>query len=1130
MSKYYSYASMLAACGISVFTNAADKPNIIYILADDLGYNEVGCYGQQKIKTPHIDQIAAEGIKFTQHYSGQAVCAPSRCAFLTGLHMGHAYVRENKEVSTFTATEPAGATLRGEGQIPLPSGTVTISKILQENSYHTACIGKWGLGMHNTEGSPHNHGFDYYYGYLCQRHAHNYYPSHMWKTNYVTGEIEQEMLYEEGNGNDNISDHGEYYANDLMSTDALRYLDERNRPENKDKPFFLYLAYPVPHVSLQVPGSDGSQEVPDPDPFEYDFSYYNSLGWEDPPHSGSNVYGGYTSQYRPRAAYAAMISRMDRDIGRIMQKLKDHGIDDNTLVIFTSDNGATYTGGVDAEFFNSVGNLRGLKGGLFEGGIRIPMVARWPGKIVQNITSDHISAFWDMMPTFCDIIGVDTPEVTDGVSLLPTLLGESTQTPHDYLYWESVVGSGRQALRKGDWKAIRYDAKLNPDSTVQLYNLNSDLEESTDVATQFPEKAAELAQLMQEARVESEVDSFKFIKSYEIPTTQQGFETSASVIVTPVAEKYEIKSLDAAGMAVKQLDSPISEDTYLYFTVTKGSGIGYTSANAFLVMADKFNSTSMSSAGLYFGQKKLSISNGLSDSGITSKKTIIDSVSGELELEVFCDFTNRKFHVTLGADTLSKDMPVDLMQINYLGYSTDDAITTFSPIRRDEFGRVISCNGTSSYVEAVSFKGIDGNNPRSIEAWIKTTVAGKELVSWGKNSPGEKWVFYLNGSSGTLRVENNGASIVATTPVNDGEWHHVVCTFEGTNINETKFYVDGVVDSIASALSKTVLTNTAEGINLCISKGLQNRYWDGLIDEVRVWDVALTPAQVSALYYGEIYENNNEVLRSADSFRIDNLLWTNLKLYYNFNGMGSVVTDRSSNGNDGRMNVCERLDIDSFEKLGFFNTEISLSIFNHDGVSDLIWIVNDESNIDSYRIEEKKNGQWVEIETVYAENLGEYSITVSNPDENEIRIVAVKDGAEMAFIPLTIDRTVQITVTNGWNLIALPVQSDDFSPLLTKTNGPLWGWDSTRGCYHIITAPVEDQGFWCYSSNPEESMVNITGRQTEKPFPLIIGWNLAGPLNNPPPKRAIIFGWADGYSTPEELLDETKGYWYFLHE
>ena len=455
---------------------AAEKPpNIIYLLADDLGYAELGCYGQQWIKTPHIDQLAAEGMKFTQHYSGNAVCAPSRCCLMTGKHPGHAYIRNNGDPKHLQ-------NLKGKfgwefpGQNPIPDSELTIAEMLKQKGYATGAMGKWGLGHFGTSGDPNKQGFDLFYGFNCQRHAHNHYPRFLWHNN------KKEPLA----GNDRTL-NGETYSQDRFTEVALDFIRE-----NKNGPFFLYMPFAIPHLSIQVPEKSLAQ-------------YKGKIPEAEYRHRG------YLKHPFPRAGYAAMISHMDRDIGKIMTLVKQLGLDDNTLVIFSSDNGPTFNrlGGSDSDFFKSAGPFKGLKGSLYEGGIRVPMIARWPGKIRRGSTSDHISAFWDVMPTIAEVTGTKTPSSIDGISFAPTLLGQhEKQKRHEYLYWEFAGYGGQQVVRAGDWKAVRQNMLRRTNKTplrIELYNLKQDEGESNDVSAKNPKVVAKLREMMEPARSTSKL-------------------------------------------------------------------------------------------------------------------------------------------------------------------------------------------------------------------------------------------------------------------------------------------------------------------------------------------------------------------------------------------------------------------------------------------------------------------------------------------------------------------------------------------------------------------------------------------------------------------------------------------------
>ncbi|MFO0824524.1 MAG: arylsulfatase [Gemmataceae bacterium] len=435
---------------------AADEqrpPNIVFILADDLGTHELGCYGQKQIKTPNIDKLAENGMKFTHFYAGNAVCAPSRCALMTGKHMGHAAIRDNRQYK------------KGEeGQFPIRADDITVTELLKARGYATGAMGKWGLGNWDTAGSPMKHGFDLFFGYNCQAHAHTHYPKHI----YRNGErIELK---------DNDGKTGKQYTQDMFEAEALDFIEK-----NKAKPFFLYLPFTVPHVAVQVP-EDSLNE------------YKGKLG-DDPAYDGKK---GYQPHPAPHAGYAAMVTRMDRSVGRIIDKLKELKLDDNTLVIFTSDNGPTHNvGGADSTFFHSAGTLRGLKGSLYEGGINVPFIASWPGKIKPGTTVDARFYFPDVLPTFCDISGAKPTEGIDGVSIWPTLSGKGEQKQHDLLYWEFPSYGGQQAVIAGNWKAVRQGLGKGVVKT-ELYDLAKDPNETTDVADKNPEVLARLEKLMKE--------------------------------------------------------------------------------------------------------------------------------------------------------------------------------------------------------------------------------------------------------------------------------------------------------------------------------------------------------------------------------------------------------------------------------------------------------------------------------------------------------------------------------------------------------------------------------------------------------------------------------------------------------
>ena len=474
-------AFIVAACLVqavllavsSSYAADAEHPNIVLIMADDLGYGELGCYGQKKIKTPRLDQMAKEGLRFTQFYSGSPVCAPSRCVLMTGKHAGHAAIRDNRE-------RPP------EGQAPLPDEEVTIAELLKKQGYATGMIGKWGLGAHDTTGAPLKQGFDSFFGYICQAQAHNHYPGWLWKNEEKLDLKDEEATEKYGRPGTGtftaFEQFGTDYSGDLFEKQAIEFLQE-----HKDKPFFLYLPFTAPHLALQVP-DDSLREYEDK--------------WDDPAYDGKQ---GYLPHDTPRAAYAAMITRLDRSVGRILDELKSLELEENTLVIFTSDNGPAplNVGGSDSPFFESAGPLRGLKGSAYEGGIRVPCIARWPGKIADGGESKESLAFYDILPTFCELAGAMTPEKLDGISFLPALLGRGEQKQHDFLYWEFASYEGYQVVRMGEWKAIRSKLKKK-DAAIELYNLAEDVGEQKDVAADHPELVKKAEEIMAAQHAPSE--------------------------------------------------------------------------------------------------------------------------------------------------------------------------------------------------------------------------------------------------------------------------------------------------------------------------------------------------------------------------------------------------------------------------------------------------------------------------------------------------------------------------------------------------------------------------------------------------------------------------------------------------
>jgi arylsulfatase A-like enzyme len=438
--------AVLALGFASRLTAAERPPNIVLILADDLGYGDLGCYGQTKIKTPHLDKLAADGIRFTACYAGSTVCAPSRCALMTGSHTGHCRVR-------------------GNARVPLRPEDSCVAELLKKAGYATALVGKWGLGEDGSTGVPNRKGFDHFFGYLNQHHAHNSYPEWLWRNG------EKVMLPNVESKVENVAEKRVAYAPDLFLAEGLRFIED-----NRARPFFLYYATTVPHANNERTRAEkAGNEVPSDAP-------YSAEPWT-----------------QPEKDKAAMITRMDADIGKLLAKLTELDLDENTVVIFSSDNGPHREGGNDPEFFQSSGPFRGIKRSLTDGGIRVAGIVRWKGVTKPGTVSDHVWAFWDFLPTACELAGVKPPAGLDGISLVPTITGKGTQKEHDFLYWEFHEGGTKQAVRHKHWKAIR----PAPGTPLVLYDLKADVRETNDVAKQHPDVVKVIEEYLKTARTES---------------------------------------------------------------------------------------------------------------------------------------------------------------------------------------------------------------------------------------------------------------------------------------------------------------------------------------------------------------------------------------------------------------------------------------------------------------------------------------------------------------------------------------------------------------------------------------------------------------------------------------------------
>jgi arylsulfatase A-like enzyme len=436
---------------------AAQKPNIILIVADDLGYGDLGCYGQQKINTPNIDKMAKAGMRFTQFYAGTAVCAPSRASLMTGLHTGHTAVRGNRG-------------FKPEGQFPLPDSTLTIARVLEKNGYITGGFGKWGLGFPGSGGVPSKQGFDEFFGYNCQSLAHNYYPDHLWHNDErveLPANLQADSMY----------------AADLIHQKALAFLQQ-----NHAKPFFLFLPYTLPHASLNGPKDSI-------------YNYYRTQFNEAPVPEEKVKKNDYHHEPYPHAAFAAMITRLDHYVGDVLETVKKEGLSENTLILFTSDNGPHQEGGGDPVFFNSSGPLRGIKRDLYEGGIRVPFIALWKGRIVAGSTSGYNGTFWDLFPTFEDIAHIPVSKGIDGTSFLPVLEAKGKPASRPYLYWEFHESGGRQAVRMGKWKGVKLNVSTEANPPVELYDLEKDPGEQHNIAAAHVEIVQQIAKIIQQAHI-----------------------------------------------------------------------------------------------------------------------------------------------------------------------------------------------------------------------------------------------------------------------------------------------------------------------------------------------------------------------------------------------------------------------------------------------------------------------------------------------------------------------------------------------------------------------------------------------------------------------------------------------------
>ncbi|MCH7227906.1 arylsulfatase [Haloferula sp. A504] len=480
-------AILLICAAFFEFAPAAERPNVVFILADDLGYGELGCYGQEKIPTPNIDRLAVEGTRFTRHYSGAPVCAPSRCVLLTGKHLGRAEIRGNRQAKVAFPEFK-------EGQHPISAGALTIAEVFRDAGYATAAMGKWGLGPVGSTGDPNDQGFDLFFGYNCQAVAHSFFPRYLWR-NRERVEINKKPVpghLKKPEGEVKLEDYqGERYAPYLMIEEAEKWI-----ADHKDRPFFLYLPFIEPHVAMHPP-VEAVERFPE--------------DWDDEVYRGQC---GYLPHPRPRAGYAAMIHDLDRYVGRVMAALEKAGVADETIVVFTSDNGTTHEGakgthfhigGVDATFFDSTLDLRSYKGSVYEGGLRVPMIVRYPGEVKAGAVSDAPGYFADWFPTLCEAAGLDAPDDLDGESLWPVITGGKTPPARKPMVWTFAGYGGQCAVMMGNMKAIRLGLSRKKPGEWQLYDVVADRGETKDLAEEQPEWIRKAEQILGEQMIENPV-------------------------------------------------------------------------------------------------------------------------------------------------------------------------------------------------------------------------------------------------------------------------------------------------------------------------------------------------------------------------------------------------------------------------------------------------------------------------------------------------------------------------------------------------------------------------------------------------------------------------------------------------
>ena len=868
-------AIVVAVLSFHYLLQSQSTPNVIFILADDLGYGDLGCYGQKKITTPHIDLLASEGLKFTQFYSGSTVCAPSRSSLMTGQHTGHTRVRGNKPAYLFDSD-------------------VTVAEIFKSKSYATGCIGKWGIGEIGTPGHPNLQGFDYFYGYLNQLHAHTYYTDFLIRNT------------------DTVHLDGQTYSHDLLTQEALQFIGEQ-----KDTNFFLYLPYTIPHTKFQVPELG---------------KYADSTSWSD-----------------NQRKQAAMISRLDRDVGRIMDTLELLGIADSTLVIFTSDNGPHGKSGTNT-LFDANGSLRGIKRDLYEGGVRVPFIAVWPGKIAQGETSDYMGAFWDFLPTCADLINVDNVDSIDGISFVPALLDSKAKTKHEFLYWEFHEKNGRQAIRMGDWKGVRHDVFDAPNTPIELYDLKTDLAEKNNIAGDYPTIVNKIDFKMKSERSYNPLFDFGYgnqsltkidiysinghtivpindtlhINYYTEPLKVHDRRCKWKVLsetpgVTASFTSYGELISDGTEGTVKLVaqsvfDTVISDTLEIQITnkttliTNEILGIG---GNNIKVSADIINvNGTIGKVGFCYGNHpNPDLEEGFKESVVTGDQfsdTILDLPYDQTIYVRAVIITTKDTAYGNNKEIVLHEVDFDKLRDNVVFYLPLDGSFKDHSVNnhtmkaggdpqfnnRGMINQCLNYDGTNDYIQSPANVLNPATSDFTFCAWIKCEddATGRVILQQENGSGTGRSILFLNPSTKSFANYFGGGTNSFTNTYTNNKWHHVALIGKQ---NGVQLFVDGKADKELNVM----IENATGAFNIGRHKigQLNDKTWKGQLDEVYMFDTVLTTKEIAALKYQVPFS-------SIDNTFIENQL-LGFKLYPNPQQNGQSVQIRIESINSTEVNI-----------------------------------------------------------------------------------------------------------------------------------------------------------------------------------------------------------------------------------